>query len=236
MTDDWWDDTDTRAMCARDPNLEGMRQLVLKLERDAHKRGWDHEDNQHKLFEVMRGEDLVGLRMAGMLQDAFDMRCAQREGNVGFALLDLSRAVEETRREMGTDAASDMYGPELVDAVVYGWGLLSETWMVAQPRDATPEQKAAQSRASQNHELHLHPDRIEGRMIQLVCRDGMHWTVMRERGKPAKAMVQKPESLGTTVGGNVPYGLGRMLNAIVSNPVPVPSRGADFWKRQGGRR
>jgi hypothetical protein len=228
----WADDTDTQALCADDPWMEGVRQLLLRLE---------HNANIAKLFEVSKSASGVGLRMADVLQEGFDFRIDQRGGNTGLALLDVACAAEFARRKLveeGCDPTRDLWEPEL-GTEVYGWGLLSESWMVDSRGGWTPEQRAAFEEAQAQRRLHEHPDRIEIRMIHLVCRDGNFWTVMRERGSQPVAVVQKPESLGLNVVGNIPHALGRIVDAIVNNPVPVPARamrGEGFWRAQGGGR
>lgn len=234
MTDQLFDEADTNAACAKDPDLAAMRQLLLTVEFDAHKRGWDHDDNQHKLFEVCKSQDGFGLRMAGVLQRVFDEQCGRRDGHVGLALLDIAKISGMARQYMGVEAAKDLYQPEWFGgSEVYGWGLLSEVWMVRSNKDWTPEELEAFAEARGGHRLSERPDRIEGRMIYLVCRDGNYWSLMRERGHAPVVTLQKPEADLSTAGA-VPHALGLILDSIVNNPVPVPDRGENFWRSQAG--
>lgn len=232
-----WDDTDTLALCAADPNLEAMRHLLLQVERDAHQRGWNKRSNITKLFEVKRDDDLLTLRMAGVLQTALDERIKAHDGNAGLAMLDIARAVERARQLVSTSggaasALKDLHGTGT--GTLYGWGLLSEVWLGYRKEDWTPERKKAFDQAMDDRKLSKSPERIEARMIYMVGRDGYYWAVMRHRGEAPIAVVIKPESLKLELQGNIAHALGRMVNAIASNPVPVPARGESFWKQQGG--
>lgn len=71
------------------------------------------------------------------------------------------------------------------------------------------------------------PESTELRFVYYVARDGLTWSVMRVRGGTPQCVFQMPESDAQHVGA-VPHALGRMVNTLISNRIPVLPAGLDF--------
>lgn len=213
-----FDTTRTDAMCAGNPKLAAIRDALLRLEAMADERGWDNESNIGHLLEVSDvlgpwGQTEIRIESAAtVLRD----KIRELSNSPGEALAALANSAEKTTRILRENGVTgDLPVTVNPDATLYGWAFLSETWMVI----TTPEAEASIG------SLADHPDRIEGRTIQLVGRDGLHWTVHRRRGETAATVVvNPPESTIMDLQGRVPNALGRMTAAMVDNPVPIPTR------------
>lgn len=212
------DTTRTDAMCAGDPKLAAIRDALLRVEAMANERGWDYDSNIGHLLEVSSTPGLWGQAELHIesAAAAFHDKMRELSDSPGESLAVLASTMETASRRLRENGTTgDIPVTANHDATFYGWALLTETWMVITPSDA--EQPTGG--------LAGHPDRIEARMIQLVGRDGLHWTVLRQRGEAtATVVVNPPESTSMDLCGRVPNALGRMTAAVVDNPVPIPVR------------
>lgn len=231
-------EAETLKRCEADPNFDAIHEALVKVEMEAHRRQWDNPLNFHRLFEVVRAPNphemfpgtvaAVGVRWLEEIQDEFDHRCEQRDGNVGMAVVDLAAAFEHFREGHDVHAVNEG-GFEL-----YGVGFLSEAWSV----EGTSEEEAAEvDRLLAQRQLHLHPKRREMRVVHVAGRDGIMWSGTRFRGERLRIIAEMPDSDDRHIG-NIVHGLSRATAALVGNPVPIwpcdvdRPTGEDFWRTQ----
>lgn len=212
------DTTRTDAICAGDPKLAAIREALLRVEAIADEHGWDHDSSVGHLLEVSSVPGLWGqadIRVESAA-DEFHAKMRELSDSPGESLAALANAMETRMRMLREGGATgNVQVTANPNATFYGWAFLTETWVVITPSET---EEPAGSLAD-------HPDRTEARMIELVGRDGLHWTVFRGRGEAAATVVvNPPESTSMNLYGRVPNALGRMTAAVVDNPVPIPAQ------------
>jgi len=209
MTDtDISDDTQMLQLCADDPQLEAIHQLLLRVDADADTRGFGHPLNEDRLFEVLRNpsDADADMRWDDVVQALFDAKYYKCEGHVGRALYDLATTMEHAARNVTSDhPGADLYIPRGMDGYqIYGWAMLTETMVVVCADTA--------------------PTTVPVRSIQLAGRDGILWRLHHERGTGPVVAALLPEARGVN-SGVVAHSLTRLTNAVVGNPVHVRGRG-----------
>lgn len=230
-------------VCQREPLAARTRLALLRLEKEGHRAGWDSEANSPTIFRFERHPEkhYVHTTRSQPLTELLRFLCALNDGDVGEALQDLAGALEGTRAGLGTcgvPATADVMGGERAGHLFYGYALRNEGWAtnrIALGDDEELDEGLMQ--AVRAKKLHEHPDRVESRMVHLVCRDGLYWWCIRlRRQPPAECLVMRPES-NFSGAGLVLNALGRMTAAAAGNIVPVPEvAGADEVIRRVRRR
>lgn len=217
----------TDALCARDKFSANTRRVLLKIEQDGHRAGWDSDASRPVVFRLERQADKPHLtcRVENPWTAMLRVLCdGPAEGDVGAGLQMLA--------QMAGDACASLSEVGVINPAMdfpldlrrgynlYGYAMRSEAWSTPRRTDDNPDLDAAVAAK----QLHLHPSRIEIRFVQTITRDGMYWTVMRTRGAGIEVMALRPEG-DTTIAGLVVNALGRLIDTMVNNPVPVPARG-----------
>lgn len=213
----------TEELCQRQPLAARTRVALLRLEKEVHRAGWDSPASLPTIlrFERHRTKHFVKAMESEPLTACLTLAYTRHtDGDVGKAM-ELLAWVTERGRE-----AFSYLGVPLDEDVMrsdggpgwefYGYGLRMEGWTLpALGLDAVPE-------AVREKRIHEHPDRVETRMVYLVARDGLSWSLVRRRRMPpVECVVTRPEGQFEQLG-LVVNALGRMTNAAAGNPVPVP--------------
>lgn len=218
-------------LCARDTRAARTRMLLLRLEKQGHKLGWDHPDVPG-VFQVHDNprSGHVEHHWSDPVTDIIDIICERNGGHVGNAFLTLAECYEalvqgrfnaylspDLRRALHASQATgaDLWPGERPGWRFYGYGFRCESWMVS---DIAAGSLA--SELSAEHRLHEHPDRVETRDVWFIGRDGLVWWASRHRGEQPTVYAQWPEADNQICGG-VANGLSRITNAVAGNPVPV---------------
>jgi hypothetical protein len=216
-------------LCARNTLAARTRILLLRLEKQGHKLGWDHPDNE-AVFQVHYNPDNSNVehQWSDAYTDIIRYVSGHNGGNTGGSFQALAEIVEEgvsgelephlpsrLRGVLPRSApGTDLWPGKRTGWRFYGYGYRSEGWMVQGHMDEETE------RLSRVRQLDQHPDRVEIRQICLAARDGLLWWVHRIRGEEPTVHAELPESDGP-MGGNIINGLSRLTNAVAANPVPV---------------
>lgn len=217
-------------LCARDTLAARTRMLLLKLEKQGHKLGWDHPDVPG-IFQVYYNPRTghVEYHWSDATSSSVAYVSKRNGGAVGEALVTVAAAYErmaagemdhhlppELRGEFTRkEAGSDLWGNGRPGWKFYGYGIRCESWMVsAGDDDIEVDEYTAQHRPDE------HPNRFETRDVWFAARDGLVWWVSRRRGSSPVVHAQHPESDITMTGG-IANGLTRMTNVVAGNPVPV---------------
>lgn len=223
---------DADELCARDPLAARTRLLLLKLEAQGHRLGWDHPDNIGMVFQVQYNPRThhVNRRWSDHFTDIIRMVSDSNGGHIGLAFQDLATVCEgavkgkydyrlppQYRNINWARPGDDLWEGDRPGWKFYGYGYRYEAWMVEDDRRAETRQMWAENRCED------HPDRVEVRQVCLAARDGRLWCVSRVRGEQPTVYVEPAEALGG-IGGNVINGLGRLTNAIAGDPVPIRPR------------
>lgn len=217
----------TEEVCQREPLAARTRITLLRLEKEAHRAGWDSPQSWPRIYRFERHpqKHYVTAYPADRLNYSLGQALAATGGDVGEALAGLADAMEGARDalgHLGLPTDRDVLIGTRAGQEFYGYGLRNEGW-AADLEMLDGEIPAEILEALANKTLHQHVARVETRMVHLVCRDGLRWWCMRRRARPpVECVVMRPE--GDLEGaGLVLNALGRMTNAACGNHVPVPA-------------
>ena len=204
----------TDRLCAETPRYAAIRQVLLDLEADGHRAGWDHPVNAPTIFTFTRDRLLgrVHAHPSPVVNLALRVGLIRGSGEPGEVLAHLAAAFDQAREEVGPTEVTDTPGVDF-----YGYAFRGEGWAVDEPDDTARE-------AAQRHELYRHPGRVEIRQVYLAGRDGLSWWVLRRRGQDPQVLAALPESTTWNQGGLVPNALVRMTNARAQSHAPVPAQ------------
>jgi hypothetical protein len=131
---------------------------------------------------------------------------------------ELTRLREQSWPQLG-DAG--MAGEDLIEPEFIGYGLRAEVWAASVPLDG-PEREKAERYAGQGR-LHEYQARQEYRYVWFITRTGETWIVERRRSHTPIILMVHPTDDGDQMGlgGGVLNALGRLVNAVVTEDVPV---------------
>jgi hypothetical protein len=227
----------TDDLCARDALAARTRTLLLRLEEQGHRLGWDHPDG-HGVFRVQYNPHTkhVESYWANAFTALINYVCGRTDGDVGQAFQFLAEHVElAASGEFDADlppelrgilmrrtADTDLFSGRKPGWKFYGYGHRCEAWMV---RPEGRDQLTGQP-------LSEHPDRVEIRQVCFAARDGLFWWLHRIRGGEPTVYVERPES-DRPMGGVVTNALGRLTNVVAGNPVPVRPAVPPAFRRAG---
>lgn len=236
----------TDMMCANDPLLAQTRRQLLKIERAGEKAGWDGPEALARIFQLDAHTEAP--RVAHTWCDGYttSLRLLTEvfQGDVGRAFMELADRLVEMADYCATgvlpeamrgkaaeiEAARVLCGVDFtapgqdIGGVMtpmpgfrmHGWGVRTEAWSAPVSRKDTEGIISA----AEEGRLYRHEKRREMRVVSYVGRDGLLWWVGRVRGQNPEVVLTKPES-SPMIGGAVSNALGRIVNALVSNHVPV---------------
>lgn len=213
-------DAATEERCLNDPLAARTRHALLKIEKEGHRAGWD-SDSARRLFKLERHHEknFLTIYPQQMLTDALRKNCQLVNGNVGRAMQHVAEAFEEATKILGAPKNDEDYAEGGPGQQIYGFALRDEIWVTPEVKPGErldPELRAAVD----EHRLHAHPNRVEGRMVMFTARDGLRWLVLRVRGKPPEVVVTMPEG-DYQFGGNIGNALSRMTASLANNAVPL---------------
>lgn len=238
----------TSRLCARDPYAAAVRKSLLGVEREFAKLGWDGENTNAKLFQIDRDDVLpeVELSWCTGLQKTFAGFVEAVDGNVGRGMWEMvgqfeayvdalrtgkplsgiAEFDEETLAEFQMDAAvtecmlreageagEDLQAGQSPGFTLFGLGMSAVAW-------ASRTKDPVAKKLFLEHRLDEYEHREEDRIVYFIGRDGILWVVRRERDGVPLALAFLPDSERGHVG-SIVNGLSRLLNAMVSNPVPI---------------
>lgn len=237
----------TDEMCNSDPLLGNTREQLLEIELDGHRAGWDNPETSYsRIFQLDSHPDTLQVvhgwcnGYTGVLA-----RAAQEyDGNIGRAFVDVGEFMEEVAGfyRHGTMPASlvGQVTPEFLESIMGGFGLAgvephediggaredrpgfrllgvgvrSEAWGVLGGGEDV-------EKASREHRLYQHPDRIESRVINFADRTGRHWYIARQRDRMPEVRVFSLEPDSHSIAGGVAHGLSRVVNALVAEDTHI---------------
>lgn len=207
----------TDRLCAESPRYAEIRRVLLDLEAQGHRAGWDHPDNAPLLLAIER--DLVTgqvqARPPVVVNTLLRIALERGTGEPGEVLTRLADGFEQARDALGPVGLHG--GPAGFE--FYGYAFRAEGWATLLDSDEQAHDAAVR------RELHLYPGRIEIRQVYLAGRDGLTWWVLRHRGQGPEVMIALPESASWTQAGRIPNALARMTNALAGSHTPVPPQG-----------
>jgi hypothetical protein len=198
----------TEERCKNDPSAENIRQALLKIEAEGEEGGWDAPP---QLFGL-ECDTQVTVEPLLTLSDALLHALDWYHGNMGLALQHMARALVVAAKEFDLGVGDH----------IHGFVLRSEAFVNPRLNPGETMDPSLQE-AFKEHRLHSHPERVEARIVVMMGRDGLFWLVLRERGEDPEVVAMMPEGDFQHFG-NLGNALGRMIAAVVSNPVPVPER------------
>jgi hypothetical protein len=220
-------------LCARDTLAARTRMLLLKLEKQAHRLGWDHPDNIGMVFQSQYNPRThhVDHRWSDNFTDIIKIISDRNGGNIGQAFQELAAVSEgmlkgemdyrlppQYRNINWARPGKDLWEGDRPGWKFYGYGFRYEAWIV----EADHEEHTELLRRA--HSLDSHPNRVEARQVCLAARDGRLWCVSRVRGQQATVYIEPSDAVGSGMAGNVVNGLGRLTNTIAGEPVPIRPR------------
>lgn len=179
-----------------------LREVVLHVDAQRELAGWDKLPD---LYVVIRkdsaktGASLIGLapfpawqstlKATTHIQDSLEVACQMME-----------KAPDDLRRNA------------FPQRHLYGVALVAEAWMLKSPKADAP-MTSEQMRASEEHRIHEHKDRIEIRLVQVAPVLGEPMMLVHERGQEP---VVTSDIEGSGLGGGVTRLMARLAAALVS--------------------
>lgn len=182
--------------------MSEIESTLLAIESEGEAAGWNSHLAMPMVFEVRdtAGGELITFFPAE-LNEHLHTLCGHFGGDAGCAVLHLAEAAELTR------VLWEKAGLPLPHEDLVGIGLRSEMWSMELDNDE--EEPAGHVKDD--------PRGIEGRFVQFFARDGRGWHVQRLRGSEPQVIDLTTEKIT----GGIPHGLTRIVNALVSEDVPL---------------
>lgn len=230
----------TLAHSFADKLVAATRRSMLKVERVANSHGWDQLP---VLFRAEYRADpaaVVLIPSEGLTQclgQAIErVREVTGQPDVAKAMRVLGDFMEGTMAPMWRDLMEVPRDRDIIDEGelpgfrFYGYAMTNEGWM-RRLEDMSPEAEAEYIRRLEaGRRIEQDAERVEVRMLHMACRDGRLWSVKRERGGGPQVTMSVPEG-DSGWAGQVVNALGRMVRAVVGNPVPVPEMASTVIRR-----
>lgn len=177
---------------SRDMDL--LQTALQAVEADLETEGWDQPPG---FYVVIENDEVVGLEQIDMPEHFYD--------HPPSVLPQLYALLVDTDDQLGV--AARHHFRQILNRGFAGLALTWEGWTVPTPEDESSPEFAAWTRAQQNNEFHLHPDRSEERWVSAFMVNGREVGTRRIRGEfPATFEINEP-------GGETPQ-FGRIPTAM----------------------
>lgn len=188
------------------PPEANIRRALSKMENDGHRKGWGRSPAVYRLIQ-RSDEGYLTLSRDGRLTRMLRGGAKRLRGDVSEALSVIATRAARTDETSGAMNLLCGLGP---DDRVYGFALRNE------------EPGKWWGSSGQVSDV---VNATEMRLVWMVTRDGSCWKVLRVRDQEPRVMAIAPDG-DTATESSILNALGRLVAAVVNNPVPVPDLGA----------